>query len=157
MAGAPLLEPARCRGASMTWVQAPRDQAGTPAGVAAVREALKYATKGLLAHDGTLAPAIRARPERLAELLLCLRNRRLVTGWGSFRGVTDDPDDADRPELVVLNLGDQPWDVARVPRLCPACGLEGLWEHLGTRARAECVPGAAGRLYWRPPPSRAVN
>lgn len=138
-----------CAGASVTWIQAARSKDGAPAGPAAVREAVKYATKGLVGKDGALVPAVAASPVLLAELLLVLRARRLVNGWGTFHGITDDPEDADAPELVAIEIGE--FRPVKVPKLCPACGLEGLWEHLGVRARADCVPGAGGRLYWRPP------
>lgn len=148
--GEPVPDQDRCRGASIVWVQKVKGKPGQPAGAAAVREAIKYATKGLLDADGNIVPAVRERPELLAELLLVLRNRRMVQGWGSFHGATDDPEDADDPDLVSVDVGEL--FPARLPRLCPACQAPALWDYLGTRRRADCLPGPAGRLVWRPPP-----
>lgn len=138
-----------CRGASVTWLQAPKGKHGEPAGLAAVREAVKYATKGVIGKDGAIAAPIRADPLLLAELLLTLRNRRLVTGWGTFHGVTDDPDAADRPESVAVDIG--LLFPVYLPKLCPSCGQEALWDPIGILRRADCLPGGAGRLIWRPP------
>jgi hypothetical protein len=147
MPGEDVPEPKRCRGASMVWVQAPRARGADAAGAAAVREAVKYATKGLLDKDGVLVPAVRESPSLLGELLLVLRGRRLVQGWGSLHGVTDDPEDADRPDLVPVEVGD--YRPLMVPRVCPHCGVDALWSYLGRRARSDCLP-AAGRLWYRP-------
>ena len=152
--GEPIPEPERCRGASIVWIARARDKDGATAGESAVREAIKYATKGLLGKDGTLAPAITARPELLGEVLLVLRNRRLVNGFGTFHGITDDPDDpAAEPDTVGVDTGEL-YDrtgatiLVRLPRLCPCgCG-EALWEYVGRRPRGACLPGPGNRLWY---------
>lgn len=154
--GTPIPEPARCRGASQVWIARAKDEDGATATAAALREAIKYATKGLIGKDGAIVAAVRERPALLAELLLTLRNRRLVNGWGTYHGITDDaPDEDAGPDLVPVETGElfdklgQPIP-SMLPRLCPACRQEALWEYQGRRRRAECVP-RSGQLYWRPP------
>jgi hypothetical protein len=141
-----------CRGASVVWVSSVEGQPGTPERRAAVRETLKYVSKGLLDRDGQLLPG--AGPQELAELLLAIKGRRLVAGWGSLRNVHDDDDEA--PDTVPVYTGEfdrygEPV-VVRMPRLCPLCGGVGDWE-----TRSQTVPRLdaqrlpSGALVWWPP------
>lgn len=141
-----------CRGASIVWVSSVDGAPGTPERRAAVRETLKYVSKGLLDREGRLLPG--AGAAEVAELLLAIRGRRLVAGWGSFRNVRDDEDEA--PDTVPVYTGefdryDQPV-VVRMPRLCPLCGGEGDWQCYSRsvpRTASRRLP--SGASVWWPP------
>lgn len=142
-----------CRGASVVWVE---DVAGKPGSLdrrAAVRETLKYVSKGLLDAEGRLLP--RAGHRELAELLLAIRTRRLVAGWGSFRNVHDDNEEGldpteylVGPDVLAAFLG--------LPRHCPSCRAEAAWELPIEVPRRACIPIGGGHLAWRPPPAGAA-
>jgi hypothetical protein len=141
-----------CRGASIVWVSPVAGAPGTPERKAAVRETLKYVSKGLLDTQGQLLPG--AGPHELAELLLAIRGRRLVAGWGSFRNIRDDGEE-DGPDTVAVYTGEfdrynQPV-VLRMPRVCPLCGEEADWQGRSARvARLECSRSPTGVLVWAP-------
>lgn len=136
-----------CRGASVVWVEAVRGAPGSPERLDSIREVLKYTVAGLVKSDGTLDGA---GPERLADLLLALRHRRLVAGWGAWRNVTDtDPEDE---EPDVLRGPDVLPTLRGLPIACPMCGVtEALWELPIDLPRRLCLVGPNGRLIWRPP------
>lgn len=147
-----------CRGASIVWVEAVRGEPGSPERRAAIRETLKYATGGLV-KDGKLAAGVDA--DAIGELLLALRNRRLVAGWAAWRHVHDaDEEDAPPDELSILvdtgaenRLGQPVYE--RMPAVCPCCRAPALYELPITVPRAACRP-RDGTLTWRaPPPGRA--
>jgi hypothetical protein len=148
-----------CRGASIVWVATVNGAPGTPERRAAVRETLKYVSKGLLDHEGLLLPG--AGPTELAELLLAIRGRRLVAGWGSFRNVRDDDQADDEPDTVEVYTGafdryEMPV-VLRMPRLCPICGGEAAWQcgsALVPRTATRRLAG--GARSWRPPDRRVT-
>lgn len=135
-----------CRGASHVWITAVGRTAQDRTD--AIRETIKYVTKGVLQADGTINPAIGPRP--LAELLLSLRGRRLLAGFGTFRGITDDDPDADAEP--VLSGPDVPTELRGLPVTCPACRMPAEWAAPLTVARAHCRPLPGGRLAWHPPP-----
>ncbi len=141
---------APCRGASIVWVEAVRGEAGSDERRRAVRETLKYVTKGLLGPHGELLPG--AHAAELGELLLALRGRRLVAGWGTFRNVHDvDEEDALDPDEYLVGPDVLPvmWGL---PRRCPLCRGEARWElPIGVPRRA-CRPIGNGLFAWRPPP-----
>jgi hypothetical protein len=142
-----------CRGATIVWVSPLRGEAGTPARVAAIRETLKYVSKGLLDSGGELLPG--AGPHELAELLLAIRGRRLVAGWGTFRNVRDDGEE-DGPDTVTVYTGEiDRWGVPiaiRMPRVCPICGAQADWSaHSPPVPRLQGQRTAAGILTWSPP------
>lgn len=137
---------APCRGASIVWVNAVEGEGD--ARLAAIRETLKYVSKGLLDRDGRIVAS--AGPPELAELLLAIRSRRLVSGWGSLRNVHDDDDETDDE---ILSGPDVQLEFRGLPRLCPSCGGVALWELPVSVTRRACIPLANGRLSWRPPPA----
>jgi hypothetical protein len=137
-----------CRGASIVWVSAVQGQPDSPERRAAVRETLKYVSKGLLDRDGHLLPG--ASSLELAELVLAIRGRRLVNGWGSFRNVHDDEDELD-PAEVLVGPGVPP-EMIGLPRICPSCGRQAEWEYPIPVARINCFRLDRGYLVWQPPP-----
>lgn len=141
-----------CRGASIVWVSAVQGEPGSPERRAALREVLKYATGGLM-KDGKLADGI--GPAELAELLLALRNRRLVAGWGGWRNVHDEDDEDELPaeDYVLVETGEDRAGImirTRMPARCPHCRALALWESPIRVARRSCTP-RDGVLLWRPP------
>jgi hypothetical protein len=137
-----------CVGASVVWVEDVRGAPGSEARIAAVRETLKYVSKGLLDETGRPLPGAGCR--EIAELLLATRGRRLVSGWGSFRRVHDDEDEALDPAQYLVGP-DVLSSMVGLPRVCPLCGSEALWEPPVDVRRASCRAGPAGVLVWRPP------
>jgi hypothetical protein len=137
---------AGCRGASIVWVNSVAGAPGSDERRQAIRETLKYVSKGLLDHNGHLLPG--AGPLELVELLMAIRGRRLVNGWGSFRNVRDDQaDDEPRDTVMVWTTEtDRYGDYIPIwlPRLCPCCGDEADWGQPKHVLRVECAP-------WRPP------
>ena len=140
-----------CRGASIVWVNAV--QGDGEARQRAIRETLKYVTKGLLDRDGKIVAS--AGPPELAELLLAIRKRRLVSGWGSLRNVHDDDSEPDPDEILLGE--DVQAEFRGLPRRCPSCGGEALWELPVTVQRRACRPMPNGRLSWRPPPAARIQ
>jgi len=137
-----------CRGASVVWVEAVKGEPGSDERARAIRETLKYVSKGLLAADGSIVAG--AGAAELAELVLAIRSRRLVAGWGSFRNVHDDEDDGLDPAEYLV--GDDVMPALRgLPRVCPACRLEALWELPVHVPRRACRPLGQRWLTWRPP------
>lgn len=136
-----------CRGSWMVWVSPLKGSPGSPEWIEGVRETIKYVSKGLLGRDGRLDPDL--TPAAIAELLLALRHRRLVNGWGTFRRIKDELEDL---EDGTRYHGDAaPWERG-LPLVCPACGQDADWSPLTWEvARTACVP-AGGVLLWRPPP-----
>jgi hypothetical protein len=138
-----------CRGASVVWVEDVRGAPGSEARLAAVRETLKYVSKGLLDPEGRPLPG--AGPGEIAELLLATRGRRLVSGWGSFRRVHDSEDEPLDPAEYLVGPDVLP-SMQGLPRRCPLCGGEALWEPPIEVRRLACRPGRGGLLTWQPPP-----
>jgi len=144
---------AGCRGGWVVDIRAIAGEPGSATQRDGIREALKYVSKGLLDRDNQLLPG--AGPRELAELLLAIRGRRLVAGWGSFRNVHDDADDA-APDTIAVYTGevdvhDHPI-VLYMPKVCPFCGAEADWEADSARVpRVQCRRTAAGVLTWQPP------
>lgn len=134
-----------CHGATSVWVSDVKGAAGSPERRAAVVEVLKYVSKGLLDKDGRLLPG--TGPLELAELLLAIRGRRLVAGWGSFRSVHDDAKkENDTVPLWTGDVDDHGRDVVLwLPRLCPHCGTEAQWSGPVRALRRDCrrLPGGA--------------
>jgi hypothetical protein len=140
---------AGCLGASIVWVSNVEGEPGSPERRKAVRETLKYVSKGLLDHNGHLLPG--ASPLELAELLLAIRGRRLVAGWGSFRNVRDDDEDGLDPALFLVGPDVTP-SLVGMPRICPCCHVEALWELPVRVRRTACHRLPDGGAYvWRPP------
>lgn len=151
---------APCRGASMVWVNAVAGDG--EARLAAIRETLKYVSKGLLGRDGRVVRT--AGAAELAELILTLRMRRLVAGWGTFRHVHDqapdeievDPETGEPLPGAILAGPDVHPDLRGLPRHCPACGNAADWELPIEVPRRAARPTDGGWLVWRPPrPARA--
>ena len=140
-----------CRGASVVWVEDVRGAPGSEARLAAVHETLKYVSKGLLDPEGRPLPG--AGPGEIAEFLLATRGRRLVSGWGSFRNVHDSEDEPLDPAQYLVGPDVLP-SMVGLPRRCPLCGGEALWEPPIQVRRLACRPGRGGLLTWQPPPSR---
>lgn len=145
---------APCVGASMIWVN--RIAGEGDARLRAIRETLKYVSKGLLDRDGKVVAS--AGAAELGELLLTIRTRRLVAGWGSFRHVKDrEPDevemDADGEPIPgeILSGPDVHPDRRGLPRHCPSCGNEAEWELPIDLPRRYARPGLTHWLTWRPP------
>ncbi len=145
------LRDAGCRGASVVWVSDVKGAPGSPERRGAVVEVLKYVSKGLIDKDGHLLPG--AGPLELAELLLAIRGRRLVAGWGSFRNVHDDEEDErDTVPVWTGDFDDRGRDVIlRMPRICPCCGREAEWGSPVTARRIHVRRNDAGVLVWQPP------
>jgi hypothetical protein len=137
-----------CRGASIVWVNNVEGEPGSPERRKAVRETLKYVSKGLLDHNGHLLPGVSAL--ELAELLLAIRGRRLVAGWGSFRNVHDDEEDGLDPALFLVGP-DVPPGLVGMPLICPCCHALALWELPIRVRRTACQRLPDGALVWRPP------
>jgi NAD-dependent dihydropyrimidine dehydrogenase PreA subunit len=137
-----------CAGASVVWVEDVRGAPGSEARLAAIRETLKYVSKGLLDNEGRPLPGV--GPREIAELLLATRGRRLVSGWGSFRHVHDREDDKLDPVEYLVGPDVLP-SMQGLPRRCPLCGGEALWEPPISVRRTSCRPGRGGVLVWRPP------
>ncbi len=149
------LRAAGCRGASVVNVRAVDGAPGTPERRKAVMEVLKYVSKGLIDKDGHLLPG--AGPLELAELLLAIRGRRLVAGWGSFRNVHDD-DELERDTVPVWtgDIDEHGQDVIlRLPRVCPCCGQEAQWGGPRKARRIFVHRRDDGVLVWLPPGSPA--
>jgi hypothetical protein len=142
-----------CRGASIVWVSPVEGAPGTPERKAAVRETLKYVSKGLLDNQGQLLPG--AGSHELAELLLAIRRRRLVAGWGTFRNVHDDEDEPGADTVPVYTGEFDRFDrpvTFYMAKTCPFCGQEADWEASSALVpRIECRRTAAGVLTWGPP------
>lgn len=142
-----------CRGASIVWVEAVKGEPGSPERRRALAEVLKYTTGGLV-KDGKLAAGI--TPGDLGELLLSLRNRRLVAGWGAWRHVQDDDPEDETPEGETVMVDTGARNAAgliiyqRMPAKCPHCAQPAMWELPIVVPRAACSPGPAGLLGWRP-------
>jgi hypothetical protein len=141
-----------CRGASWVWVETIHSQPGTPERTKDLREVFKYVTKGFLGPDG--GPAAELEPAVVGEVLLATRGRRLVNGFGSLRGVRDD-DRLDEIEGETLTLEDVGIpDLVGLPRVCPFCAHEALWELAIEVPRRDCTrAGKNNALTWYPPPS----
>jgi hypothetical protein len=135
----------------VVWVEDVRGAPGSEARRAAVRETLKYVSKGLLDEAGRPLPGAGYR--EIGELLLATRGRRLVSGWGSFRHVHDREEDKLDPAEYLVGP-DVPPSMLCLPRRCPLCGGEALWEPPVAVRRLACRPGRGGLLTWRPPPVR---
>ena len=134
-----------CRGATLVWVSDVKGAPGSPERREAIAEVLKYVSKGLIDKDGHLLAG--AGPLELAELLLAIRGRRLVAGWGSFRNVHDDEDEErDTVPVWTGEIDEHGRDVVlMLPRLCPHCGQEAAWGGPTRALRRDCrrLPGGA--------------
>lgn len=112
---------------------------------AALAEVLKYVAK----------PSARLidpeRPDRLAALLLAMKDRRLVNGFGSMHGLKFDPDLDDEDTVPVEDPND-PFLVHSLPAICPYCGAEGDWEQPVRINRADAYRAPPARAGGRPPP-----
>jgi hypothetical protein len=139
-----------CRGASIVDVRAVVGERGSAERLKAVREALKYVSKGLLDPENPTRLLPGASVLELAELLLAIRGRRLVAGWGSFRTVHDDAEDGLDPADFLVGP-DVPEGLVGMPRICPCCGNEAMWELPITVRRTACRRLPTGTLVWRPP------
>lgn len=141
---------APCRGASVLWVETVRGAPGSDEWRGAIAETLKYVSKGLLKGD-QLDPSV--GPAELGELLLALRNRRLVAGWGELRGIHDATEDLRDPDerLALFEVGGIT-ELVGLPRICPMHGGEAAWTLSVDVPRRACRPLASGHLVWIPPP-----
>jgi hypothetical protein len=142
-----------CAGASVVWVEDVRGAPGSEARRAAIRETLKYVSKGLLDELGR--PFDGAGYAEIGEFLLATRGRRLVSGWGSFRRVHDREDDNLDPALYLVGPDVLP-SLMGLPRRCPMCRGEAFWEPPIAVRRTACRP-RGGRLTWRPPPHSRID
>jgi hypothetical protein len=135
-----------CRGASMIGIERTYAAPGSPERTTAIREALKYATKGLDPHLPSVTPSV------VAEAVLALRGQRLVSGWGTLWGVHDRDDAAAEltPETLTLAEVDGIPDLVGLPRICPFCGGEAMWDIPIEAPRAECIRAGPGALEWIP-------
>ncbi len=143
-----------CRGAWTVWLEAPRDR--SPEGLAKMaREVTKYVTKGFLDKDGRILGDVDG--DELAELLLSIRGRRLVSGWGKLAKTGDDL-------AAEIELGEEAGEViawpdphAGFPKTCPACRMPAEWSDLINVPRRECRQDQHGRLFWRPPNTGGIQ
>lgn len=87
-------------------------------GVDALREVLKYATKG---EKGT-----RVQAERAAAVECALRNTKRITIGGALRKVRIDPEDGETDDIRPEDVHD------RAEAACEGCGLIGEWKWIGT-------------------------
>jgi hypothetical protein len=138
-----------CQGASIAWIEAVHGEPGSPEHLAAVRETLKYVSKGLLDEHGELLPG--ATHHEIGEMVLALRNRRLISGWGSFRNVHDAEEEQLDPAEFLVGPGVEP-ALLGLPRRCPVCHGEARWELPIDVPRRGCRPLGGGYLAWRPSP-----
>lgn len=143
------LAAAPCRGASVLWVETIAGEPGSEAWRGAIRETLKYVSKGLL-KDDQVDPSV--TPADLGELLLALRHRRLVAGWGELRGIRDTTEDLRDPDAY-LTLAEVAGlqDLVGLPRVCPVHGDVATWTFPVALPRRRCRP-LGGHLVWIPPP-----
>jgi hypothetical protein len=139
-----------CRGPWTVWLEAPRDR--SPEGLAKMaREVTKYVTKGFLDKEGRILGDVAG--DELAELLLSIRGRRLVSGWGSLARSGDtleaEAEREDEPGAVFT----WPDPRAGFPKICPACRMPAEWDEPINVPRRFCRQDEEGRLWWRPPPA----
>jgi hypothetical protein len=142
-----------CRGASIVWVAAVKGEPGSEERRKAVRETLKYTVGGFTKDDGQLADG--ATGIDLGDLLLALRNRRLVAGWGTLRHVHDDDEDDEDAGDVLRGPDVLPAHVG-LPRICPVCRRVAMWDLPVDVPRRACIPQQGGHMVWRPPPAAAA-
>lgn len=148
---------AGCRGSYVVDVRRVTGAPGSDERLAAIREVVKYATKGLV-PDGADAAAASgadaADPAAVVAALLALRHRRLVAGFGPLARIADRlaADDGldDAAYLVGPDWrGDPRYGL---PRRCPVCRMEAAWELPVGADRRDVIPGPApGIALWRPP------
>jgi hypothetical protein len=139
-----------CRGGSIVWIEPVVGDPGSAEFRKAVRETLKYTTKGLLDRDGRTMPGLRSAD--VGELLLAMRNRRLVAGWGTFRDVKDADDDDELDPEAFLVGDDVPVELRGLPVHCPSCNAtaDWLWRIQIPRIAARSI-GDGRWAYWDPP------
>ena len=132
----------------MVWVETVKGEPGSDRWKGALRETLKYVSKGLVKEDGALAA--RATAGDVGELILALRGRRMIVGWGELYGLGDDDEETEGDSL--FGADDFPWERG-LPRVCPACGRPAEWSPGRFDVpRRQCVD-VGGVLFWRPPPA----
>lgn len=141
-----------CRGASIVWVEAVRGAPGSDERLSSIRETLKYTVGGLVKSDGTLDGA---GPPELGALLLALRHRRLVAGWGGWRNVTDDDPEDEQPD--VLRGPDVPPELRGLPAVCPFCAHPALWDYPVEVPRRACRLSPDGLMSWHPPRAGPIS
>lgn len=141
----------RCRGSFVVDVHYVRGAASSELRRKAVREVLKYVAKGIVDEHGALVAG--CGPADLAELLLAIRNRRLVAGWGSLRNVHDVEEEELDPADYWVGP-DAPAELRGLPRRCPFCLQEAFWDYPVEVDRRACTPADDGVLRWRPPPGQ---
>ena len=138
-----------CRGSWTVWIEAPRDR--SPEGLAKMaREVTKYVTKGFLDKQGRVLGDVGG--DELAELLLSIRGRRLVSGWGKLAPAADALEAELERDDVAGAVFTWPDPRAGFPKVCPACRMPAEWDEPINVSRRHCRQDQDGRLWWRPPP-----
>jgi hypothetical protein len=107
----------------------------------AIREVLKYATKG--------ESGMRVQAQRAAAVELSFRNVKRVTLGGRIRRVKVNAEDCGTEDVTDRDLLDEP------ALLCEVCGAAGEWSWEGRRS-PETVQanGGFGLLRWPAPVER---
>jgi hypothetical protein len=144
-----------CRGSYVVDVRRVTGARGSDERRAAVREVVKYATKGLVPdHADAAARAGADDPGAVVDALLALRHRRLVAGFGPLARVADALDDGDGLDPATHLVGPDWRGDPRygLPRACPVCRMPAAWEPPIGANRRDVIPGPApGIALWRPP------
>lgn len=113
----------------------------------ALAEVLKYVAKP---SERLIDPE---HPDRLAALLLAMKDRRLISGFGSMHDRDLDPDtDADDEDTVPVDDPDDPFLTHSLPAVCPYCDRRALWEPPIRVNRADAYRAPPARPGGRPPP-----
>lgn len=108
-------------------------------------DALKYVTK--------LRPIIDTRrPEVLLEFMLATRGRRLVNGFGTWRGVKV-PERDETEEMIEVADPHNEFLMTKLERICPGGDHLAQWTPIGTVPRIETF-FVGSKQTWRPSRTR---